>query len=265
MQACQISLYADIPLGSGHDPSLVLFHFTLAQVLNSSIFWSFFFFFLLLSEIVTKRRDHTGRVWLTGSPQRKLQFWGSSPQGSSMRSGFRLGELAPLAFPDLCGHCPSACEMTNRGSSGLRRPHPPPQPWALLPSPHVALHSKVCFFAFESSACRILLCPFHLWSMLYLRIPLRLRMPFWPKWPYFSCWVHITATEETCRGSLATCQACVFLGSMNSGNLWMVGYMTFLRKELVPIFGTLKRMVPATTNFVYRLPRVIHRLWSKFW
>ena len=57
MQACQINLYADIPLGSGHDNSLVLSHSILfAQVLNSSIFWSFFFFFLLLSDDTKPRQ-----------------------------------------------------------------------------------------------------------------------------------------------------------------------------------------------------------------
>lgn len=62
MQACQINLYAYIPLGSGHDHSLVLSHSILfAQVLNSSIFWSFFFFYCS-QMIPSPRRDHTGWV-----------------------------------------------------------------------------------------------------------------------------------------------------------------------------------------------------------
>ena len=59
MQACQINLYAYIPLGSGHDHSLVLSHSILfAQVLNSSIFWSFFFFLLLSDDTKPTQRPH---------------------------------------------------------------------------------------------------------------------------------------------------------------------------------------------------------------
>lgn len=164
MQACQINLYLDIPLGQ--DMTILLCFSILFFLLRFLTAASFGLFFKLLSDDAKRtQRPHWAGVtdWV---PQRSCSSE-SSPQGSSMRSGLRWGGPSPSSFPWFWD-CPSVCEMTNRASAGLRRP-PPPQTWALPPSLHVAFHSQVCFFALESSACRILLCPFHLWSMLYLR------------------------------------------------------------------------------------------------
>lgn len=97
MQACQINLYLDIPLGSGHDHPLVLFHSVLfAQVLNSSIFWSFFKKIALRWCQARAETTLGGCDWL--GPSEELQFWELST-GKQYEIRVEMSGPSPSSFP----------------------------------------------------------------------------------------------------------------------------------------------------------------------
>lgn len=79
-------LQSDIPLDSGHGHSLVAFPFFLLRFLTAAFF---FFFFLLFSEDTKPGPETTLGGCERQGPTEGSCSYETSPQGSSMRSGFR--------------------------------------------------------------------------------------------------------------------------------------------------------------------------------